>query len=245
MCCFTGPVDDVSKTCIFARFGVNNRQYLAYSMRYSAPQDLAMVLPIPVDRDRPNPVSFVDLSGYEAFFRDLADGFPQPKSLSRGIARSGDVARLEVVQVGNYDASYVPTLGDFDRLDPRYRMDGRAWSRFPQYKDYGFVVFKLRRGGGDVHPMAFTFATQSVGALFFPTSHVHDGTAHAMADFDHDLYCQVPPLRPPLTRWEQSLQDAELFVHTGAAQGLVSGSQPCYRRRVEGRHPNEDLFVAV
>ena len=39
------------------------------------------------------------------------------------------VSMLQVHEVGDYEASYVPTLADFHRLDPRFRMADEIWRR--------------------------------------------------------------------------------------------------------------------
>lgn len=66
MCCFSGPVFDVSQTRIFARWLPHTkpfRQVLAYQMQFSAKQDLAMILPIPVaPGTAEDAVKFLDLS---------------------------------------------------------------------------------------------------------------------------------------------------------------------------------------
>ena len=46
MCCFTGKVEEVKNTRIFARLGERGHQVIIYQMSVNAPQDLAMVLPI-------------------------------------------------------------------------------------------------------------------------------------------------------------------------------------------------------
>ena len=51
MCCFSKPVDVVADTNIFARAAKNGRQFLVYSMRFNAKEDLAMILPIPTPKD--------------------------------------------------------------------------------------------------------------------------------------------------------------------------------------------------
>ena len=48
MCCFSRPVHAVSDTGIFARFAEKGRQFLVYSMKMKADEELAMILPIPV-----------------------------------------------------------------------------------------------------------------------------------------------------------------------------------------------------
>lgn len=50
-----------------------------------------------------------------------------------------------VHDVGDYQASNVPTARDFDRLDPRFRLSDAVRSGHPDYRDRGFAVFKLRR----------------------------------------------------------------------------------------------------
>jgi hypothetical protein len=42
-----------------------------------------------------------------------------------------------------------------------------------------------------IHPMALSFRTRNSTALFFPTAHVHDGSVHPVAQFDHSLYAQA------------------------------------------------------
>ena len=46
MCCFSGPVQSVSNTRIFARNSGLTNQFLVYEMNFSAKDDLAMILPI-------------------------------------------------------------------------------------------------------------------------------------------------------------------------------------------------------
>ena len=47
MCCFSGPVDDVAATRIFARMVGSDRQLIAYEMQLAAAAPVAMILPIP------------------------------------------------------------------------------------------------------------------------------------------------------------------------------------------------------
>src|SRR5688572_1509042 len=106
MCCFSRPVISVSATNIFARAEEDGRQFLVYSMKLNAKDDLAMVLPLPVkvgsdEKD----VSFIDLSGYPDFFADLRTGFPGPPDTSSFTKRSGIGPKLKVVRVGSFEAS--------------------------------------------------------------------------------------------------------------------------------------------
>ena len=119
MCCFSRPVKSVTGTNIFARPAEGDQQFLVYSMSLKASEALAMVLPLPVKADSgEKAVTFINLKDYPDFFQDLANGFEMPnRSLSdRFESRALAGHTLEVFQVGNFEASYVPTVGDFSRL---------------------------------------------------------------------------------------------------------------------------------
>src|SRR5262249_32611957 len=166
------------------------RQVVVYEMRLASSGDLAMVLPLPIQRPSDDAVKFIDLSSYPEFFDDLERCFPVP--VSRGSAGWAVAAagQLEVHRVGAFDASFVPTRADFGRLDSRFRLTDDVWRQLPDYEDFGFAVFQLRAGDARVHPMALSFLTRHPETLFFPTAHVHDGTVHPTAHFDHALYAQ-------------------------------------------------------
>jgi hypothetical protein len=149
MCCFSKPVESVTTTRIFARAENVIRQLVVYRMTISTSEELAMVLPIPVRRGTDEKgVKFIDLSKYPSFFMDLEAGFKPPPTTPN----SGDltvwfsVGLLEVQQVGDYEASFVPTIKDFSRLDERFRLPAGTWEKLPAYRNYGFAVFKLKPG---------------------------------------------------------------------------------------------------
>ncbi|MDB5309554.1 MAG: hypothetical protein JWO38_3756 [Gemmataceae bacterium] len=249
MCCFSGKVGLVADTNIFARAGKGGRQFLVYSMRFKAAEDLAMILPLPTPKDSPDDaVRFVNLEKYPDFFDDLRKGFPQPKSDDRGRPEGGlakpEAAPLPVVEVGSFVASFVPTLKDFTRLDARFRLPAGVWEKLPQYKEFGFAVFKLRKaekGEQKVHPMAFEFPRADREILFFPTVHVHDGTVPGRARFDHALFCQVSG-EPPLM-WEESPGLAGSFVKVKETQGLIDPDAHVYRKLLKGMFENKDVAV--
>jgi hypothetical protein len=252
MCCFSQPVISVSATNIFARPADDGRQFLVYSMTLKAKKDLAMVLPLPVKAGTDEKaVSFIDLSGYPDFFADLFKGFPPPQSKTdsfgtRSLNDSAGAAKLEVVRVGNFEASFVPTLKDFSRLDERFRISDEAWKKLPTYTDYGFAVFKLKSGESKPHPMAFSFPRRDTKSLFFPTVHIHDGKVHSKAKFDHALYCQPGELeRPTIHEWQESYANASRFVTVDKTKGLILGDQHCYRKELRGMLPNRDTEVST
>jgi hypothetical protein len=246
MCCFSRPVDLVANTNIFARASKDGRQFLVYAMTLSAKEDLSMILPIPTPKDaKEDAVKFINLEKYADFFKDMLAGFPEPKP-GRG-DKSNDKPKddtLKVVEVGSFEASFVPQVKDFSRLDERFRLPTEVWDKLPQYKDYGFTVFKLKKGASKVHPMAFEFPRAKPKQLFFPAVHIHDGKVHEKADFDHWLFCQKGDGdETDLMKWEESPQPAGLFMKTDKAQALLLKDAHCYRMRLKGKLKNEDVLV--
>jgi hypothetical protein len=249
MCCFSGTVEFVAQTRIFARFTKPGEQAIVYQMEYGSAEPLAMILPIPVPpKSKEDAVKFIDLKEYDAFFADLKKGFPEPKPRAFlggiGAATLGEDAPLEVQDVGNFIASFVPTIADFDRLDEKFRLPKGTWEKLPTYKDYGFAVFQLKPEASHVHPMAFTFPTRPKARLFFPTVHIHDGEVHAKAEFDHDLYLQPASSEQMLPRsWRESTQPAKLFVDIKKSKSLFHPELHVYRMRLEGELKNTDTLV--
>jgi len=247
MCCFTGKVEEVKNTRIFARLGEHGNQVLIYQMALTARQDVAMVLPIPVQPDGgEKAVQFFSFQGYQTVFDDLHKGFPVIQNFSRGAsdpfgAVPASLPTLAVVSVGAYDASYVPSIADFSRLDARFRLPDQVWAKLPGYRAFGFAVFKLKAGQFQAHPMAFAFPTARPGHLFFPTLHIHDGEIHDSEHFDHTLYCQAS--QQQLSLWEESPALAVTFAKCGLTHGMVRPEQHVYRRRLGGLHANGDIVV--
>jgi hypothetical protein len=260
MCCFSAPVRSVSGTRIFAASKGDGRQFLAYSMSLAVDSDVAMVLPLPVPpRSAEDAVTFVDLSALPRFFDIIEATFdePPPNDGSLSLSRSAaPQSKLVVHDVGDFEASFVPAIADFARLDTRFRLPEQVWSTLPQYADWGFAVFKLRKkhvqeaaprgllsrifGGAPkttFHPMAFDFPRRDPArGLFFPTVHIHDGMVHAKARFDHTLYCELYGGDDKLVGWERSKQSAH-----GLAPHASWG--PFFKKRLKGRLPNEDIVL--
>jgi len=251
MCCFSRPVEQVASTKIFARFVAPGEQALVYQMKVSMRRDLAMVLPLPVVPGSPDDaVRFVDLCEHPRFFKDLSKAFPtwmMATPAAFGVQASrGEARKLEVVEVGDFEASFVPSRADFSRLDARFRLPDEVFSNLPP--DWGYAVFKLKSAGllaalvpklREVHPMAFVFPSRE-DRLFFPTLHVHDGEVHAEADFDHMLYAQGEVRS---TDWMPSY--ARLGEEVGETEGLVDLDEPGYRLTLRGTHANEDVLLEV
>lgn len=249
MCCFSLPVNMVRATRIFARMSEPSRQALAYQMEFSSKEDMAMILPLPVaPGTAEDALKFINLEDYADFFDDLRSGFPRPKALGRAAVASNalESGTLKVEKVGSFEASFVPTAADFDRLDPRFSIRKEIWDKIPLYADYGFAVFKLRKGKHEAHPMAFTFPTRHADKLFFPTVHIHDGEVHEKEDFDHELYCQVNRTGLfALTRWEESPSPAGSFTTPEKSKQLLIKDKHVYRREMRGQLDNEDVLLGT
>ena len=249
MCCFSRPVNSVAATRIFSRLVARDRQAVVYQMRLDAPEDLAMILPIPVAQPAADDATtFVNLEKYKELFVDLEKGFPKPPlaKSSRGPTASvpSNSLPLKVHSVGSFDASFVPNIKSFARLDERFRLPDAVWGKLPQYAQYGFAVFKLKQGRSDVHPMAFTFPTAAPGRLFFPTVHIHDGKVHPEEEFDHILYGQGPE-NSAVAGWTESPQLAREFVKTAKTGKLVDPGQHVYRMSLHGLRKNIDIVADV
>jgi len=254
MCCFSGPVSEVADTGIFAR-SVDGWQFLAYHMTYATIGEIAMVLPLPVP---PNPgdgaVRFINLEKYPTFFEALDSGFIAWHTLDlTKLLGSPPVGpqKLRVHQVGSFEASFVPHLQAFDRLDKRFRIPSDVWNQLPKYDDYGFAVFKLNKTAAAgrilrhrLHPMAFRFRQRTPERLYFPTVHIHDGHFHAEAHFDHALFYQSSaPIHHKRDYWERSEHRASHFVNVGHAAEVVAADQYCWRTFLMGPRENIDVWL--
>jgi hypothetical protein len=245
MCCFSGPVEDVAATRIFARMASPGRQILAYEMVFAAASPVAMILPLPTPpRSAETDLRFISLEQYPGLFEDLYEAFMWPDGRPRCVVVFGEPETLAVQVVGAFVASFVPTLADFARLDPRFRIPPGTVDSVPGYGDYGFVVFQLgaAKEPSRLHPMAFEFSTRDPEQLFFPLLHVHDGQLHREAAFDHVLYAQ-------------GLHTHRLFNHSGKplhedighahARLVLDLDAPFSRREMTGTLPNRDEWARL
>lgn len=257
MCCFSKPIRHVGGTRIFARRAGPVAQFLAYAMEVELDEPLAMILPIPVPPgSADDAVRFLDLSGYPDFFEELDASFP-PMMLAATQSfgppsRAAVVPPLEVHRVGDFEASFVPGIADFARLDPRFRLPDAVSRAMVAYADYGFAVFQLAPEVGSsadrgarqrVHPMAFSFPTRESKSLFFPTVHVHDGTVPATAAFDHTLYCQDDGVLGATLPWQRSLAPLGARMRAAEASGLVVASLDGFALPLHGVRPNVDTIL--
>ena len=250
---FADTVQHVASTRLFAAMS-GTGQVLVYETRVATKVANAMILPVPVLPGTEAAIKFIDLSQFSDFFVELASLFPQAEtmvSMSAGLTSRS--ATLEVIRVGAFEASIVPTIGDISRLSRRFSFAGESilpWRRERgvlgvlehHYPDHAFVVYQIAKGESRLHPFAFEFTSRH-RHLFFPTFHVHDGGAPPEAWFDHELYAQravmpesafIPEEAPRTPRRKKFFSTWPAFV----AQGQLVG-----RRRLGGLLPNQDTFA--
>jgi hypothetical protein len=249
MCCFSRRVELVSDTNIFARPSKDGRQFLVYSMTFKAGEELAMILPIPTPKDsKEDAVKFINLEKYDNFFAEMRSGFPLTLSDSNSPHRGSKKddlpgRKLVTVDVGSFVASFVPSVKDFSRLDDQFKLPTEIWDKLPQYKEWGFAVFQLKKGHLKIHPMALEYPRADAKKLFFPTVHIHDGSVPKKAKFDHMLFCQGPD-SDRLMEWEETPGLAESFMtKLDKAQGIVDAKAHVYRKAMSGMFDNKDVLV--
>jgi hypothetical protein len=247
MCCFSGRVQRVESTKIFARMIAPHRQVLAYQMKLAADAEVAMILPIPVPPRSPeDAVRFISLEAYPALFDDLDKAFPVSGFAPQPASMTFQVKQLVVHEVGAFVASFVPSLADFHRLDPRFRVPAGTLDLVPIYSDWGFAVFQLGATPGalaKIHPMAFEMPTR-FDQLFFPTVHVHDGTLPTHAEFGHELYAQHVVTGPGSSWWPagpalRTVMDVE------RAAGLIDPDATVAKLSMYGTRENVDTWASL
>ena len=265
MCCFAGPVKSVTNTNLFARLTGNGTQLLAYQMDFETEKENAMILPLPVaTNSREDSLRFISLKDYELFFTHLNEAFPRITPPSRlGIdapqANAADApdSILEVQEVGDFVASFVPTMGDFSRLDQRFVIPQSSWDKIPKYKDYGFAVFQLKNLKGKPHPMAFEFESRLKDEIFFPTVHIHDGEVHEREDFDHTLYLQNAEfdkvvgkyqnyhVKDKQTGFVRSKDVAKRYCQMAKTAGMIEPDLMLHRIKMAGKLNNQDIITPI
>ena len=251
MCIFSRSVIDVSKTKIFAR-KTGIYQYIAYQMDFQLYDETAIILPIPCALNTPEDgIEFIDFKKHDKFFMHLYELFEDSGERSRGVGPKSISLNmpLTIHVVGDFEASFVPTLADFDRVDERFKLQPEIWQQLPQYKDYGFVVFKLRKDATTVHPMVFKFPS-AMNGLYFPTLHIHDGQIHKLEKFDHILYCQDGAGGADIAvpgSWQFSKLDRNPYFRSNeTCLGVLDRSNDSiFMRKVTGTQRNEDMVLYV
>lgn len=247
MCMMIAPAN-VQSTRIFATLSAG-KQVLVYEAAITTASVNAMVLPIPI-RSPSTPIALLDLSAHSRFFTSLYVNFvdtrPPPPPAFGAPPGASPPRVLEVVTIGSFEASIVPALDDFSRLDARFHLPpGLRAVLATRYADWAFVVYQLAPGNILLHPFGVTFESRWTKHLFFPTVHVHDGqSAPPGAFFAHSFFAQGAKLhyqmrpRPQILPLDPLLAEHALPDFVNLVRPLDCGSQ-------FGEHPNVDMFAAL
>lgn len=267
MCIMASPVQSVTDTRIFVGRDVGSaRQLTVYSMSVQLQtrtgKGNAMILPVPVGPAGVSAIELVDMSRVPDFFDPFVEAFIERSrgfSLSKGITNDAD-SLLEVVRVGNYDVSLVPTVDDIKRLN-RDVFDVSPDTEHTLRTEYGygmvFLVAQLRESG-NFHPLAYIHPF--AGTLFVPTRHEHGkGGSGDLPRWDHQIFYQGSADPDPLPRDHRnqafrrtiSGEHANLYVRgvqvmLRSAPSLlpfVREGLPLSRVKAQGPLPNMDLAI--
>ena len=221
---------------------------IRWRLRADAPT--AMILPLPVPpNSREDALRFIDSRSYPGFFLDLQKPFvAHSKTRTGGGAAPQPLPILKVHRVGSFEASFVPSLDDFERLDPRFRLPRTVWDA--RYR-WGFAVFKLQDLWQTItiEPMALSFPRRDRRAVLSrgARSRRHsDPTAH----YDHNLFFQHPSedaiacggqSRAPRRQLDMAAREIASPLN---ARGVLDENLPVLIARFAGEFPNRDAQVA-
>lgn len=267
MCIMASPVRSVSDTRIFVGAdAASTRQATVYEMSVALQSRTgkgnAMILPVPIGTGTIDQIELIDLTGAPEFFEPLEEVCRErSRGISKGLSRGFD-DDLEVVKVGNYDVSVVPTVNDVKRLNAAVfdvSPDTEATLRAHYPLGFAFLVAQLRESG-KFHPLAYT-APLVGDRLFIPTRHEHGrGAAGGPAAWDHQIFYQGSARPDSLPSHERNTASAhsvqagewtDASVRT-ASRGVPAALTPFLRpglalTRVKAQGPlaNIDLTVPV
>jgi hypothetical protein len=195
MCIMASPVRSVSNTKIFVGRD-SSSQLTVYEMsvrlRDNTGKGNAMILPVPIGApEGALLIRLYDLSKVPDFFEPFVEAFTERTrgfSMSKGITNDA----LEVVRVGNYDVSIVPSVDDVKRLNTEVfdlSADTEHTLRESYPTGFAFLVAQLR-ASGDFHPLAYSHPLVD-GQLFVPTRHEHGKVGpDEMPKWDHQIFYQ-------------------------------------------------------
>lgn len=181
MCMFNGEVKEVKNTKIFVSplmDGVNQVTIYSNEVKLVGGRKNAMVLPIPNPTNQQDKIQLVSMENYPTIFNDLSKLFSEFSTKQKGFAlrsNSQSYKTLEVVEVGSYSCSIVPSLVDFDRLDTGvFSLNPKLKNVLQEYypSGYSFLVCKIKRSE-KFHPIAYIHP-KPANSLFVPTRHFHD-----------------------------------------------------------------------
>lgn len=268
MCIFNTVTEEVSGTRILVAPLPDNRQLVVYENQVTSTTDNAMILPVPCDPD--GVITMVDMSGYTDIFEDCEKYFepPSPSYDSNNWGSGKDeydlasFAAIEVLQVGAYKVSIVPSIDDLDRLDDEvFKLTPKTKSVLSAHYARGFQFVVCMFSAADSiqhhHPIAYThprLPTPFGITLFVPTVHEH-GSTHddtkkppsglVDAHFDHTIYSVNTAPDGGLFNDSWTLSEHGI---TKVVWDKVVPNVPfkfMRKRRLVGLFPNTDLILTI
>jgi hypothetical protein len=265
MCMILGKINRVAKTNLYVSVDKKGkRQITVYSNIVDTPKENAMILPVP----HPESVELVNLSHYPSLFKDCENCFRGRINITTNQASyalscdGGTRKTIEVIDVGSYRASIIPSIDDFDRLDRNvFQISPEFITLLKEHyaRGFGFIICQLKTGNHLYHPFAYTHALADNGKLFVPTRHFHDHLMNAFvpmrhftqdnwekqgrgADWDHILYS-------PVTNLDTTQADGYDFINTKSIKWdkipedyRWAATRPMCRWTRNGDGVNEDIW---
>lgn len=255
---FIGTRVVVTDTNIFVA-PVEDGQLVIYSNSMGMKERTVMILPTPVDPERPEGgIEMLSLEDYPKVFKDLEKTIDDPmtESFSYGTGRRG-AGLLRVRQVGSYKVSIAVTADDLLRLsrdtftvpDDLLKIIGERYQD-PQ-SPMGFVVCVMDPPGADgktnFHPIAYRSPRRVDGRLFAPAYHYHgDSSTHDQdtPHWDHTIY-----VGHETERLDSNINDSPQERSAPELMGEVNWSKLQMRRPhhmtctwIRGPYANKDIL---
>ena len=251
MCIILARVESVSNTQLYISSSkTKERQLVIYTNKVTSPDSNAMILPVP----NPLSVELLNFRHYKDIFEDCQKCFRHYDDTrhlyaTRSLACSASDSHrpvLPVYTIGSYQASIVPSLDDFDRLNTnilRVNPEVASLLRKTYDSEFGFLVCQLKRGNHQYHPFAYTHSIHSNRLLFVPTLHYHLGEKGSSADWDHTIYS---PMTDLFTNYGYS------YVNSSSVQWDLLPSEYQWARKggvsfnrhvIKGYSKNKDLWL--
>jgi hypothetical protein len=250
MAIFSTPVRVAGTFNFFARAHADH-QFLACNFRYEAETAFTLILPLPTPPDATaNAVRFINLSGYNDFFRDVRRGVPdltrdiEKQSLTdRLLEKVRDWLDLDTTQI---ELAFFPNQQVLAEMRDRWPLSEAVWAALKPYTKFGLVGLKLEAGANRLPPMAFEFPRGAPTELFFPTA--HNLPHSATLNLKHMLYAQTSNRSPVWSTSTGPGDDrrrwlARDFVKIDRTLGLIDPDQPIAARRFSGPADNFDMRV--
>lgn len=251
MCIILTHVESVSNTQIYVSSSKSRkRQLTIYTNKVDTHVKNAMILPVP----NPLSVELLNFKNYKKIFDDCRecfhhdDGSRNDRHMYRAALSASFDSRppLPVYTVGSYQASIVPSINDFDRVDTQIlRVNPQVFTLLKDTYDssFGFIICQLREGSHQYHPFAYTHEIHNCNLLFVPTLHYHLGETSVKADWDHTIYS---PMTDLYTTGNYTFKDSSYIDWTKMPEDYRWPSEGRFsmnRHSITGYKPNKDLWI--